>query len=102
LTLSFMGVGDLSAWHLNDLLNCLSFLRRSNLLYTFLMESTLIIIVGLIVQVLLVLWMVSVLRYLRESRMIHSMTLKVLLLALSKQGIDVDIEKIQNEVKSRM
>jgi len=46
--------------------------------------------------------MVSVLRYLRESRMIHSMTLKVLLLALSKQGIDVDIEKIQNEVKSRM
>lgn len=66
------------------------------------MESTIIIIVGLIVQVLLILWMVSVLRYLRESRMIHSMTLKVILHALGKQGIDVDIEKIQNEVKSRM
>ena len=66
------------------------------------MDSTLIVVVALIVQVLVVLWMVSVLRYLRESRMIHSMTLKVLLLALSKQGIDVDIEKIQYEVKSRM
>lgn len=66
------------------------------------MDSTLIVVVALIVQVLVVLWMVSVLRYLRESRMNHSMTLKVLLLALGEQGIDIDIERIQNGVKSKM
>lgn len=44
-------------------------------------------------------WMIKLLSFIKQSRIIHSMTLKVLLKYCESKGLEIDINKIQQEVE---
>ena len=43
-------------------------------------------------------WMIKMLSFTKQSRIIHSMTLKTILKYCESKGVTIDIQKIQNEV----
>ncbi|CAM3864706.1 hypothetical protein FLJU110815_02550 [Flavobacterium jumunjinense] len=47
-------------------------------------------------------WMLQMLKLTRQNRIINAMTLKVMLEHLKQQNIDVDIEKIHDEVTKNL
>ena len=65
------------------------------------MEGTLIFlsIISLSLFIFSIYWMIKMLSLTKESRIIHSMTLKTILKYCESKGVEVDIQKIQKEVK---
>lgn len=65
------------------------------------MEESLIFtsIVSLIVLIFTIYWMTKMLSLTKQSRILHSMSLKVILEYCQKKGVDIDIQKIQKEVE---
>ena len=64
--------------------------------------STLIFVYGLISLAWLcfcIYWMIKMLTFTKQSRIINSMTLKVFLKYCESKGVEVDINKIQQEVE---
>jgi hypothetical protein len=47
-------------------------------------------------------WMVKMLTLTKQSRIIHSMTLKTILVLCESKNIKVDIQKIQQEVEKNV
>jgi len=43
--------------------------------------------------------MIQILKFIKQSRIIHSMTLKTLLTYCESKGVQIDIQKIQKEVE---
>ena len=43
--------------------------------------------------------MIQILKFTKQSRIIHSMTLKTLLTYCESKGVQIDIQKIQKEVE---
>jgi hypothetical protein len=64
--------------------------------------AELTLLFSLVSTILVILWMVRMLRFAKESRIIQSMTLKVMIEALSQQGVTIDIQKIQREVEQQL
>lgn len=60
------------------------------------------IILWVVLVVGFVAWMWQMLQLTRQNRIIHSMTLKVLLKYCKLKGVDIDIEEIQNEVENSL
>lgn len=56
-------------------------------------------IVILLIIILQVYWMIKILSLIKESRIIHSMTLKTILKYCENKGVEIDIQKIQKEVE---
>lgn len=46
--------------------------------------------------------MMQMIKLLRQTRIINSMTLKTILKICEKQGIEIDIQKIQKEVEGNL
>jgi hypothetical protein len=61
--------------------------------------SETILLISLIFGIFCIYWMIQILKLTKQSRIIHSMTLKTLLKYCESKGVDVDIQKIQKEVE---
>jgi hypothetical protein len=59
-------------------------------------------IIALIACLFVIFGLVQIIILLRQTRIINSMTLKVLLKICEDKNIKVDIEKIQNEVERKL
>ena len=68
------------------------------------METQLIISlsVSLVLFVWTMSWMINMLRYTKENRIIQSMTLKAILEYCDSKGAKINIEKIQADVESQV
>jgi hypothetical protein len=64
--------------------------------------SILVFIVSLILFIFNIYWMLKMLSLTKQSRIIHSMTLKTILIYCESKGLTVDIQKIQKEVEESM
>lgn len=62
----------------------------------------LVFIVSLILFIFNIYWMLKMLSLTKQSRIIHSMTLKTILIYCESKGLTVDIQKIQKEVEESM
>ena len=62
----------------------------------------LVFIVSLILFIFNIYWMLKMLSLTKQSRIIHSMTLKTILIYCENKGLTVDIQKIQREVEESM
>ena len=58
-----------------------------------------VFIVSLIFFIFNIYWMLKMLSLTKQSRIIHSMTLKTILIYCESKGLTVDIQKIQKEVE---
>jgi len=56
-------------------------------------------IISLSLFIFSIYWMIKILSLTRQSRIIHSMTLKTILKYCESKGVEVDIQKIQKEVE---
>jgi hypothetical protein len=65
------------------------------------MEGALIFIsiLSLLLFIFSIYWMINMLSLTKQSRIIHSMTLKTILIYCESKGVVVDIQKIQKEVE---
>lgn len=67
------------------------------------MEIPLISILSLVLSLALLIfciyWMIKMLSFTKEIRIIQSMTLKTLLKYFESKGVEVDIQKIKKEVE---
>jgi hypothetical protein len=59
-------------------------------------------ILSLIFFVYTIYWMNQMLKWTKQSRIIHSMTLKTILKYCESKGINIDINKIQKEVEENV
>ena len=57
-------------------------------------------LIGLVLVFLHITWMVKMLKYTKENRVIQSMTLKTILKYCETKGVKIEIEKIQQEVEN--
>ena len=64
------------------------------------MEGALIFtaVISFLLFVISIYWMITMLSLTKQSRIIHSMTLKTILKYCESKGVVVDIQKIQKEV----
>ncbi len=65
------------------------------------MEGALIFtaVISFLLFVISIYWMITMLSLTKQSRIIHSMTLKTILKYCESKGVVVDIQKIQKEVE---
>ncbi|MFM1894654.1 MAG: hypothetical protein RIQ90_1820 [Bacteroidota bacterium] len=65
------------------------------------MEGTLIFasLISLSLLIFSIFWMIKMLSLTKQSRIIHSMTLKTIIKYCESKGVTVDIQKIQKEVE---
>ena len=56
-------------------------------------------IISLLLFIFSIYWMINMLSLTKQSRIIHSMTLKTILKYCESKGVAVDIQKIQKEVE---
>ena len=56
-------------------------------------------IISLLLFIFSIYWMIKMLSLTKQSRIIHSMTLKTILKYCESKGVVVDIQKIQKEVE---
>jgi hypothetical protein len=61
-----------------------------------------IIAISLLLSIFTIYWMVQILKLTKQSRIINSMTLKVILKYCQNKGVDIDIQKIQKEVEESL
>lgn len=52
--------------------------------------------------VLTIYWMVKMLSYTKQNRIINSMILKTIIKYCEEKGVKIDIDKIQNEVEENL
>ena len=58
-----------------------------------------LIFISLLLFIFSIYWMIKMLSLTKQSRIIHSMTLKTILKYCESKGVVVDIQKIQKEVE---
>ncbi len=61
-----------------------------------------VFIVSLIVFIFNIYWMLKMLSLTKQSRIIHSMTLKTILKYCESKGLVIDIQEIQKEVEESL
>jgi|GEM_PF-5182984 len=59
-------------------------------------------LISLLFVVFCAYWMMQMLKLVKQSRIINSMTLKTILRYCESKGVDVDIQKIQKEVEDNV
>jgi hypothetical protein len=64
--------------------------------------ETLVFLISLSLFIFSIYWMIKMLSLTKQSRIIHSMTLKTILKYCESQGVVVDIQKIQKEVEENV
>lgn len=60
------------------------------------------LVICLTISLLTIYWMIQVLKLTKQNRIIHSMTLKVMLKYCQSKGVEIDIQKIQKEVENSL
>ena len=61
-----------------------------------------ITLVGITFAIFCIYWMLQMLKLTKQSRIISSMTLKVILKYCKNKGVEIDINKIQEEVEDNI
>lgn len=59
-------------------------------------------ILGLLFLAFIIYWMLQILAITKQNRIINSMILKTMLQAYKSKGVDINIEKIQQEVEDSL
>ena len=61
-----------------------------------------VIALTLIMSIFTIYWMIQILKLTKQTRIINSMTLKVIMKYCQNKGVEIDIQKIQKEVEESL